>query len=143
MELEQPGVFQALYYGQDGTLQAGTARWDGKLSLHADANTDITGVPVPAMPQSGMGGGQLSMKTELPMELVSTARQQLPMVTGLAMGEDRKPDPGRPTLILRRAGEDSLWEIAKASNSTVSSIREANALQSEPVPGQILLIPII
>lgn len=143
VELEQPGVFQALYYGQDGTLQAGTARWDGKLSLHADANTDITGVPVPAMPQSGMGGGQLSMKTELPMELVSTARQQLPMVTGLAMGEDRKPDPGRPTLILRRAGEDSLWEIAKASNSTVSSIREANALQSEPVPGQILLIPII
>ena len=95
------------------------------------------------MPTAAIGSGQLSMKAELPVELISTANQHMPVVSGLALGEERKPDPGRPSLILRRAGEDSLWEIAKASNSTVSSIREANGLQNEPAPGQMLLIPVL
>lgn len=143
VELEQPGVFQALYYGEDGALHAGTARWDGTLNLNTDENTQITAVPIPSAPQADISGGQLSMKAELPLELTATARQRIPMVTGLTLGEERKPDPGRPSLILRRAGEDSLWQIAKATNSTVHSIREANGLQNEPAPGQMLLIPVL
>ena len=138
-----PGVFQTLYYGEDGMLNAGSARWDGTLNLNADENTRLTAVPAPAIPQSSLGSGKLSMKAELPLELTAMATQQLPVVTGLALGEERKPDPGRPCLILRRAGTDSLWQIAKATHSTVGSIREANGLQSEPAPGQLLLIPVL
>ena len=143
VELEQPGVFQTLYYGENGALQAGSARWDGALSLNAGSNVRVAAVPQPSMPTAAIGSGQLSMKAELPVELISTANQYIPVVSGLALGEERKPDPGRPSLILRRAGENSLWEIAKASNSTVSSIREANGLQNEPAPGQMLLIPVL
>ena len=140
--LEQPGVFQLLYYGDDGSLRSGNARWEGSVNLPSDANAQLTGIPLPAMPQAALGSGQITLKAELPLEVTASARQPQTMVTGLVQGEARKPDPTRPSLILRRAGEDSLWEIAKAANSTVRSIQEANGLQSEPVPGQMLLIPI-
>lgn len=139
IELELSGIFQSLYYGEDGTLGAGTVRWDGSLHLNADDNTLLTAVPAPVSLQSSAG----NVKAELPLELTATAKQQLPVVTGLALGEERKPDPSRPCLILRRAGGESLWQIAKAAHSTVSSIREANGLQAEPVPGQLLLIPVL
>ena len=142
-ELELPGVFQSLYYGEDGSLEAGTARWDGSLNLNADENTILTAIPTPATPQSSVGSDQLTVKAELPLELTATAKQQLPVVTGLTLGQERKPDPGRPCLILRRAGNESLWQIAKTAHSTASAIREANGLQNEPAPGQLLLIPVI
>ena len=59
------------------------------------------------------------------------------------MGEENRPDPGRPSLILRRAGEGSLWDLAKASGSTVSAIRSANGLEEEPLDDRLLLIPVI
>ena len=142
-ELELPGVFQSLYYGEDGSLGAGIARWDGSLQLNADENTVLKAIPVSGSVQSSIGSGQVTMKAELPLELTAMASQQLPVVTGLTLGEECRPDPGRPSLILRRAGGESLWQIAKASHSTVSSIREANSLQAEPAPGQLLLIPVI
>ena len=143
VELELPGVFQTLYREADGTLNAGTARWEGTVTLNADENARLTAVPSPTAPQSSADGGQIAMKAELPLEMTVMAVQKLPLVTGLALGEERRPDPGRPCLILRRAGSDSLWQIAKASHSTVSSIREANGLQNDPAPGQLLLIPVL
>lgn len=140
--LEQPGTFQTLYYGEDGALHGGAARWDGTLSVPADEKVDIWAAPMPAAPQAAIGGSSITAKAELPMDLMAVAMERLPVVTGLTLGQPRKPEAGRPSLILRRAGEKSLWEIAKASNSTVCSIREANDLQGEPTPGQMLLIPI-
>ena len=83
------------------------------------------------------------MKAELPLELASAAKQQLPVVTGLTLGEERRPDPSRPCLILRRVGSESLWQLAKEAHSTTAAIREANGLQNEPAPGQLLLIPVV
>jgi hypothetical protein len=37
---------------------------------------------------------------------------------------------------------EPIWDIAKASGSTVDAIRQANNLEEEPQQGQILLIPI-
>ena len=137
--LELPGVFQSLYYGEDGSLGAGTVRWDDTLNVNADEHTVLTAVPAPASIQLSAG----SVKAELPLELTAAAKQQLPVVAGLTLGEERRPDPGRPCLILRRVGSESLWQIAKAAHSTVGSIREANGLQNEPAPGQLLLIPVL
>ena len=39
-------------------------------------------------------------------------------------------------------GEESLWELAKTTGSTMDAIRRANNLENEPSPGQMLLIPI-
>ena len=142
VEMEIPGSFQVLYYGEDGVLHAGSARWEGRQSLSADENSRITAIPVPTEPETALGNGSIQVKAELPVELTATASKGIPMVTGLTLGEAVRPDPGRPSLILRRAGEKRLWDIAKASGSTVEAIQKANGLQNEPEPDQMLLIPV-
>lgn len=140
--MESPGVFQVLYYGEDGVLRSGTARWEDSRAIPADENSQIVAFPMPSQPQAAAGNGQLQLRTELPMELAATSRQSIPMVTGLELGAETQPDPSRPSLILRRAGEDGLWNLAKGTGSTLEAIRRANNLQNEPDPNQILLIPV-
>jgi hypothetical protein len=86
--------------------------------------------------------GQIGLHSELQAEAMTVSQQGMNMVTGLELGEMEIPDPARPSLILRRAGEDSLWEIAKGSGSTVSAIRKANGLKDEPLDDRLLLIPV-
>ena len=141
--LEQCGTFQLLYYGEDGALHAGSARWEGTLPVTADEAVDIWAVPGIGTCQAAIGGSEMTLKAELPVELTAATVERLSVVTGLTLGESRKGEGGRPSLILCRAGERSLWDMAKAAGSTVASIREANDLQGEPAPDQMLLIPIL
>ena len=39
-------------------------------------------------------------------------------------------------------GQESLWDIAKATGSTVEAIMEANHLSETPAPDTMVLIPI-
>lgn len=142
VEMEIPGSFQVLYYGEDGILHSGTARWEGRQNWSADENSTMTAIPIPVEPQAMAGNGQIMAKTDIPLEMTTTARQQLPMVTGVELGQMRVPDPNRPTLILRRAGQMRLWDIAKSSGSTMEDIRKANNLQEDPEPNRMLLIPV-
>lgn len=142
-QLEGSGVIQALYYGEDGMLQSATARWEGKKSVEADRDTALwlTAQP-PEVLSAQPGTGGTTIKMELPVCLTATARQHFPMVTGLELGQEQPMDPDRPSLILRRAGSDRLWDIAKESGSTVEAIRQANHLETDPEPDQMLLIPV-
>lgn len=140
--IEVPGSFQVLYYGEDGSLQSANARWEGRQELRADAVSRITVMPMAASAELLPGSGSMTAKAEVPMLVSTGGSGQLPMVAGLEMGELRQPDPMRPSLILRRAGEAGLWEIAKASNSTMEAIRKANGLQEDPDPDRMLLIPV-
>ena len=142
VEMEIPGSFQVLYYGADGSLQSSTGRWSGSLSLPADESCRISAVPVPGVPQAMSGNGTIGVRNEIPVQLFTTTSRGIPMVTGLNVGEVKKPDPNRPSLILRRAGEDRLWDIAKKTGSTVEAICRANGLEAEPAPDRMLLIPV-
>lgn len=142
LELEMPGIFQVLYYGTDGELSGVHVKWEGKQSIHADDQSQITVLPLPQEPQAVAGSGQVLVKTEISMDITATTQQQISMVTGLELGPQKSPDPNRPALILRRAGTGSLWELAKASGAAMEDIRRANALEGEPTPGQMLLIPV-
>ena len=64
------------------------------------------------------------------------------MVVKMDVGQYKDRSSDRPGLILRRAGDDTLWEIAKATGTTVAAILQVNGLQQEPEPKQMLLIPI-
>ena len=64
------------------------------------------------------------------------------MVDALELGELQEPDPARPSLILRNAGGETLWELAKNNASTVAAITAANGLSGEPMSEQMLLIPV-
>lgn len=142
VEMEIPGVFQVLYYGEDDLLHSGSARWEGSQTIPADGGSRILAVPTPAQPQAVTGSGSILVKAEVPMELVTSTRQGIPMVTGVSLGQAQPTNPSRPSLILRRAGEKRLWDIAKSCGSTVEAIRRANNLTEEPAPGQMLLIPV-
>ena len=83
------------------------------------------------------------MRSELRLQEKSWAEHRIAMVTGLNTGELQEPDPARPSVVLRRAGRRSLWELAKENGSSVDAIRSANRLQGEPEPQQMLLIPVL
>ncbi len=142
IELTIPGTFQVLHYGEDGTLRSANSRWEGTQRLNADEDSQILAIPQASQPQAVAGGNQIQAKTELPLDVTATTRQRLPMITGVEVGEKLPLDPNRPSLILRRAGESRLWDIAKDSGSTMDAIRRANGIQAEPAPDQMLLIPV-
>ena len=139
VDLEFTGSFQTLFYDAAGCLQSANARWENRQQMKAHEDSEISAMPLPGEPILPSGG---QLRTELPVEYTTSAHQQISTVTAVEPGQRRIPDPDRPALILRRAGEGRLWDIAKSSGSTVAEIRRANSLQGEPLPGQLLLIPI-
>ncbi len=144
VDMELPGMIQMLYYGEDRALQSANARWEGRHSMDADGESRITAMPqAVSEPQFSHAGGSMTAKFQMPLQMSTTTKRGIPMVTGLELGEEKEPDVHRPSLILRRAGTARLWDMAKASGSTVEAIRKANDLQEEPAPGQVLLIPVM
>lgn len=137
VEAELPGQFFVLYYDKEGTLQGTTTRWTGSISLSTAPEVQMDGQV------SCVGRPQTDMQTDIQVELTGITRQGIPMVTALELGEELQPDANRPSLILRKAGNESLWELAKRTGSTVNAIRDANKLTDEPEKQQILLIPVL
>lgn len=142
-ELECSGQCQVLFCDENGALQGRSARWSQVWELPASMDAEVLGaVQSVSRPQASLNAGQISLNGAVQAEAMTVSQQGMPMVTGLELGEMLRPDPGRPSLILRRAGEGSLWEIAKDTGSTVSAIRKANGLNDEPLDDRLLLIPV-
>ena len=144
LELEQPGIVQVLYYTPEGSLQASTAHWEGKLQMdiHEDAqmHTVLQGI---AEPRAEISAESIQVSADLLLRCQSTTRQVLNSVSAMKIGEEREPDPGRPSLVLCRAGGNSLWQIARENGSTMDAIRRATGFEGEPDPEQMLLIPVV
>ena len=141
--MDMPGMVQLLYYGSDATLQSSSGRWDSKLTMPADESSVLSALPCPVEEQQVLPGADtVAVKAAIPVQMQFSAGQGLPMVTGMELGEIIKPDPARPSLVIRRAENSRLWDIAKTSGSTVASIQKTNNLSGEPISGQMLLIPL-
>lgn len=141
--LEIPGNFQVLYYDREGTLQAGNVRWQTEMNLSVTEGSTVAAICSPSGKISAVPGEESTMlRGESLLHCVMTAPEKELAVTSVQIGDSIEKNPSRPSLILRRAGHEDLWSIAKKNGSTVESIRNANGLQGEPDPDQILLIPI-
>lgn len=142
--LQQPGMVQLMYYDGNGRLQSASQRWEWNYQLNADENTQISAAPIlPSQLQVMPGGEEITLRGDIPVQISAFSGQALPMVTDVKLGEKRNLDPARPSLVLRRAGSGSLWEIARESGSTINAIRMANDISGEPEPGKMLLIPVM
>lgn len=143
VRVQQQGMYQLLYYGENGRIGAASGKWEGKHDLCADSASSIRCIPMPSgEPQFAISDGRVTLKNPVRLQLTVSARQTLPCVKALELGEEQEPDPNRPSLVLHRVDDQSLWQLAKENGSTVASIRDANSLSGEPAPGQILLIPV-
>ena len=93
--------------------------------------------------QMTSGGMNATVCGTLQLRTRTRVDRGIPMITTLELGQSELPDPDRPSLILRRAGQDSLWSIAKACGTTVEAIQNANGGIDHPKPEQMLLIPMV
>lgn len=143
VHLTVPAFAVVLYQDPGGTAQGINQRMEAHVEVKADDGSrclscvrEIGGVQI-------LGTGEnLECRCEIGLELRFLSGQGMTMVTGMELGELRPEDPDRPALILRRSAGERVWDIAKASGSTVDSIRAANDLDGEPAPGRMLLIPV-
>lgn len=142
--LEAPGVMQILYYDREGNMQAGTATWNGH---HHFAACETCELHISVGDQRGISasilGDRIRITGEQYFHIHTAAQQAIPMITALELGESITPDPARPSMILRRAGQKCLWELARECGSTVEAILKANQLTDEPAADLMLLIPVI
>ena len=137
-----PGTFQLLCCAEDGTLQGVSTRWQGELSQKAGEDSILLCRILPGSPaQSRLTGDGVSARAEYAAELTTLSRAGIRMVCGVTPGQEMQPRENRPSLILCRAGEERLWDLAKRCGSTVSAISQANHLEGEPEAGRMLLIP--
>ncbi len=143
VRLIQPGLFQLLYYDEMGQLQSLTRRAQQTLELPMDdgdgllLTTQSAGIPTGRLAPEGM------LQADVLLQLCVTAGEDMHMVCALEIGEETAPDPDRPSLIVKRAGSQSLWDMAKAAGSTQEAIMKANSLTAEAQEGQIILIPVM
>lgn len=140
-ELEIPGQFNALYYDTEGLLQSATTKFNGTQAVEADgidAWTQSDGAL-----QTIAGADSTIMRGGYSLQIGQTEDAELSPVAAITAEEPREKDPARPSLILRKAGNNSLWDIAKQCGATVQAIEEANGLQAEADPDRVLLIPVL
>ena len=142
--VEIPGSFQMLYYDMDGNLRTGTQRWQENMVLPMGEGSVVEAAAWPiGKAQGNLLSGSAQLSADMKLILQTRSGAAITMVTGLELGELQDPDPHRPSLILRRKGNESLWELAKRNGSTVAAIEAANQLNAEPDSGKMLLIPVI
>ncbi len=138
-----PVYIQALGYDETGGLCAGTCQGEARWEIPSDPDNLLDaylfGTPdVQAAPD----GDGLTVLAKIPVMAEASRDSSMKMVSGLVIGQAQEKDPQRPSLILCRVGENTLWEIAKECGSTVEAICNANQIQGEPENGKMLLIPI-
>lgn len=139
--MELGGCFQVLGYDANHELVGSVQRWSDTISLSCSDECSIQPyLQCSAQPRASDLDDTVS--SDLVLRTVTVVNQAIPMLTGIEL-EEKSLDPGRPSLILRRVGEETLWTIAKENGSTELAIRQANGLSGEPEAGQILLIPVI
>lgn len=143
LTLEIPSMLCLLYRTQDGQLRGFNQRLEGSLSLKADKESRI--LAQPALPQLMIREepNGVTVKAEIPLQMQFSADTQISMVTAAERGERKALPENRPSLILCRAGDQSLWELARNNGSKVTLIQDANNLEGEPAPGRMLLIPVV
>ena len=143
VDVEQPGIFQVLYLDMDGNWQgcsvAAKDTWvmasdpQNRIDLYSDCAS---------RPVTVSGSEEVTVTVGLTLQAMVSNDNGLPMTSGIETGEMKEKDPARPSLIVRKAGNDRVWDIAKKYNASISDIQYANGDCKEFKEDQVILIPI-
>lgn len=142
-QLDMEGTAGALYRDEEGLLRGMVSPWSQNWELAAGENVAVQGRLLELSSGGAVPEGDgMTLRAELEVQAQMTAAEPMAMVTGLEIGEEKPVDRNRPSLILRRSADQSLWEMAKSCGSTVDAICRANGITAEPMDDRILLIPV-
>lgn len=136
------GQFQYLLYDRQGQLQSGVAAWQQELSGEL-AQAQLIWCRATGKCRIAPGAASTLLSAEVQLHAAQLQMDQLDAVTGLTVAEQPHQDPCRPSLIIEKAGNRGLWQLAKENGSTVHAIEELNSLQAAPEPDQLLIIPVL
>ncbi len=142
-EITVPGQYQMLYYDTDGNLQSMVSRSETVWQISSAPENIIHAYLQPDMQvQAQFGADSVTLSGSVALETAVFSNDGLQMVSGMDIGEIVEADDNRPSLIVRRSDNASLWEIAKECGSTVDAICKANQIDAEPEKSRLLLIPV-
>ncbi len=137
-----PLFSQVLYMDSEGKIRGESCRSEEPISMPAGEKI-CPGIYAEA---GELHISPMSGKTEVSGTLYLTemtgTNWEKQVISAISLGEKTEKDPNRPSLILRRMGEEGLWEMAKSCRTTVTAIQNANDLTTEPAINQMLIIPI-
>jgi hypothetical protein len=141
--LELNGQLQILYMDENDMLQVALPKTECEIPIMSDAENHMR---LRLNPGDGprmdafVSGEQFSHNIHVEAEILK--QQKFTTVVGINIGETKRSKGNRPSIILKRGGEQRLWDIAKHCNSTVQAIKDANGLTDETVADRLLLIPV-
>lgn len=137
---ELKAIAQVLYYDREGQLVGKQLPWEQTQIIDAGDGCNIcmglTGVTPPTV-NHGSIHGQLEWMGSC------TALEEKRILSGLVLGKEKERSDARPSVILRRSGDQELWDLAKSCGSTVEAIRRVNQLEDGPMEDIMLLIPVM
>lgn len=136
------GRFYILFYDQDGELQCAHLKWEHQLCdevLNLNENS-IRLTPVGQVQTKNTGS--IIAQCDVKVDSVCKASRGLVIVSGLIM-EEKEHQDDKPSLVLKRAGEEDLWTLAKMNGSSVEAIRAANGITEVHDPNLVLIIPVM
>lgn len=137
------GSFRIVGYDQNGKLCGVSKKWEKTHDINADPSVMVKALMTPAVKIDAMyAGNGINLMGQLPLELSFVCGQGMPMITDLTVSDLKISNDQKPTLIIKKCGDKTLWDHAKSCGSTVESIRNANNLLQEAAMDQMLLIPI-
>ena len=137
------GQMQLLLHNEEGQMYSDSAAFDATVPFPSATENQVSlWLGMPTKPEIIPGTDGATLRSTFPASAQIYNGQSLAMVTELEIGEQYPEDPDRPSIILRRVGQEDLWTLAKRAGSTVAAIRQANQLEDEPEDGQMLLIPL-
>lgn len=142
-DVEQGGTFRLVLMDPAGQYASRSDRASQSIRMDTECQTVCfpSGGGTASIRQEG---GSWRTDTQVALDLKSLCIQSMEMVTGVKLGQERTPDPERPSVIIRcRSREESLWDMAKRYGSTVGAIRRINRLEGEPEEERLLLIPVL
>ena len=126
------GRFQTLFYDIEGTLRCNVSKWDYSEDIEGD------GIPTTDVSVENVSSENASLQIN---DYVVT-NELKSAICGVNLGQSLLKDQNRPSLVIRRMGEGNIWELAKHTGSTVADIYRINALEDEPSPGTMLILPV-
>ncbi len=133
---------QVLYTDPEGKIRGESCRWEEHISIPAGENVRPGIYAEAGELRVAPMGGKTEVSGTLYLTEMTGTNWEKGVLSGIELGEKREKDPNRPSLILRRMGEEGLWEVAKSCRTTVAAIQSANDLTTEPTVNTMLIIPI-